>query len=307
MTQDFDTSADVEIQTTPKPFVFVLMPFEHKFDDVYKFGIKGAAEDAGAYAERVDEQYYDEGILGRIYNQINKADVIVADMTEHNSNVFYEVGYAHALGKLVLLLTQDSGDIPFDLKHHPHTVYDSIDVLRKALTQRLKWAIAESQRRRSTASADIFTVTISGVEIPELYQADKPPVVTLLTAGYFGNVAVTVDIRNGTPGTVLNFSHAYLFSSSDAKMLVNFSSPENSEAIQYAHSFKAHPQDVPDDLSWQYALPPPPPAIPFAAVESFTFYIELRGASLHSQAFRLRLLRDGLIHDFPFVAEGRLG
>lgn len=97
------------------------MPFEG-FGDIYKFGIKGAAEDVGAYAERVDDQIFTEGILQRIFNQISKADVVVADMTGRNANVFYEVGYAHALGKIVLLLTQNSDDIPFDLKHHQHTV-----------------------------------------------------------------------------------------------------------------------------------------------------------------------------------------
>src|SRR5437870_420423 len=113
--------------TTPKPFVFVLMPFDQTFDDIYKFGIKGAAQDAGAYAERIDEQIFTEGILDRVFNQINKADVIVADMTGRNPNVFYEVGYAHALGKIGLLLTQDAADIPLDLKHQ-HIVYGgSID------------------------------------------------------------------------------------------------------------------------------------------------------------------------------------
>src|SRR5665811_779695 len=106
--------------TAPKPFIFVLMPFDEKYNDAYKFGIKGAAEDVGAYAERVDEQIFTEGILDRIFNQISKADVIVADMTGRNPNVFYEVGYAHALGKIVLLLTQNTNDIPFDLKHRQH-------------------------------------------------------------------------------------------------------------------------------------------------------------------------------------------
>jgi nucleoside 2-deoxyribosyltransferase len=105
---------DDELKSTkPKPFIFVLMPFDPSFDDIYKFGIKGAAQDAGAYAERIDEQIFTEGILDRVFNQINKADVVVADMTGRNPNVFYEVGYAHALGKIVLLLTQDAADIPF--------------------------------------------------------------------------------------------------------------------------------------------------------------------------------------------------
>ena len=47
-------------------------------------------------------------------------------------NVFYEVGYAHALGKITLLLTQAVSDIPFDLKHRQHIVYGGkIDILKE--------------------------------------------------------------------------------------------------------------------------------------------------------------------------------
>ena len=87
--------------TAPKPFVFVLMPFDEDYNDIYEFGIKAAANEAGGYCERLDEQIFEERMLDRIYNQINKADVIVADLTGKNPNVFYEVGYAHALEKKV--------------------------------------------------------------------------------------------------------------------------------------------------------------------------------------------------------------
>jgi hypothetical protein len=87
--------SESQLSTAPKPFAFVLMPFDGSFNDIYKFGIKGAAEDAGAYAERVDEQIFVEGMLDRIFNQINKADIIIADMTGKNPNVFYEVGYSY--------------------------------------------------------------------------------------------------------------------------------------------------------------------------------------------------------------------
>jgi hypothetical protein len=128
--------------TKPKPFCFVLMPFDSKFDDVYQLGIKEACAKAGAYCERVDEQIYQETILERIYNQIAKADFIVADMTGRNPNVFYEVGYAHALGKPTVLLTQNSDDIPFDLKHFPHIVYENrILDLQKELTRRVEWFV----------------------------------------------------------------------------------------------------------------------------------------------------------------------
>ena len=124
-----------------KPFVFVLMPFNSDFDDVYKLGIKQAVIDAGGYCERVDEQYYEERMLDRIYNQINKADLIIADLTGRNANVFYEVGYAHALEKRVILLTQNNDDIPFDLKHHFHILYDKISLLKPRLVDRVSWFI----------------------------------------------------------------------------------------------------------------------------------------------------------------------
>lgn len=51
--------------TAPKPFVFVLMPFDKKFEDIYQLGIKAACSEAGAFCERVDEQIFTESILDR--------------------------------------------------------------------------------------------------------------------------------------------------------------------------------------------------------------------------------------------------
>lgn len=130
------------ITTKPKPFCFVLMPFDDAFDDTYELGIKEACNKAGAYCERVDEQLYEGSIVERIYNQIDKADFIIADMTGRNPNVFYEAGYAHALGKRVVLLTKNADDIPFDLKHYPHIVYEGkLTLLRDKLVKQIKWFI----------------------------------------------------------------------------------------------------------------------------------------------------------------------
>jgi len=124
----------------PKKFVFVLMPFDDSFSDIYTYGIKQSCTELNTYCERVDEQIYTERILDRIYNQISKADIIIADMTGRNANVFYEVGYAHGLGKNVILLTQNADDIPFDLKHFPHIIYNgTIRTLGENLKTRLEW------------------------------------------------------------------------------------------------------------------------------------------------------------------------
>jgi nucleoside 2-deoxyribosyltransferase len=72
-------------------------------------------------------------------------------MTGKNPNVFYEVGYAHAKGKLTILLTSDAADIPFDLKHRRHIVYESIIVLRERLKEELQWAKTEVENTRIVA------------------------------------------------------------------------------------------------------------------------------------------------------------
>jgi hypothetical protein len=125
-----------------KPFVFLLMPFSDEFKDIYEVGIRPACRDAGAHCERVDEQRFTESILQRIYDQIAGADIIVADMTARNPNVFYETGFAHALKKHTILLTQKSDDIPFDLKHYRHIVYGGkISELKSQLQKELRFFI----------------------------------------------------------------------------------------------------------------------------------------------------------------------
>lgn len=127
---------------------FVLMPFDKSFDDVYKIGIQETAQQCNVLATRLDEQLFDSNMVSEIYHQIEKADFIIADMTGRNANVFYEVGYAHARKKLVLLLTQDADDIPFDFLQRPHIIYDGkIQILRDELTKRIEWAKTEVEKR----------------------------------------------------------------------------------------------------------------------------------------------------------------
>lgn len=124
---------------TTKPFAFVIMPFDDKFKDIYEFGIKEPCNEEGFYCERVDEQIFQGNILQRIFNQISKADLIIADMSEKNPNVFFEAGYAEALGKKIIFITNDIKDIPFDLKHHKHIEYKSASSLKKEIKTILNW------------------------------------------------------------------------------------------------------------------------------------------------------------------------
>ena len=296
------------MSTAPKPYVFVLMPFHQDFDDIYKFGIKGAAEDAGAYAERVDEQIFTENMLDRIFNQINKADVIVADMSGRNPNVFYEVGYAHALGKIVLLLTQNADDIPFDLKHRPHIVYGGkIEKLRKELTHRIQWAIEESKKIDSPTPTYKLEVSINDkyISLGGVGTSEFPEVKEMLTAGHQNHFRVV--IRNSSHKSIPSSSHMYLFMKSSAGIGITDIWSEYDPSSQYMRpsvgNFKALPLDAYDGLDLQFHLPIELPPLPVAAVETFTLPIYFR----HDRQFpckemlRLRVVGDDYMFDYPFV------
>ena len=103
--------------------IFVIMPFDSEFDDVYRDLIKAPLEENGHNVNRADDVTTHQSILRGIVQNIANSDLIVADLTSRNPNVFYELGIAHALEKQTLQLVQDLDDVPFDLKSHNVIVY----------------------------------------------------------------------------------------------------------------------------------------------------------------------------------------
>jgi len=104
---------------------FVLMPFDKEFDDIYEQFVCSALENAGYSTVRADDIRSQRNILNDIVELIVKSNIIVADVTAINPNVFYELGISHALGKNVILLTQNVEDLPFDLQQYRVIVYDT--------------------------------------------------------------------------------------------------------------------------------------------------------------------------------------
>ena len=100
------------------PYVFVLMPFDEDFNDIYELFVKAEMKRAGFSVDRADDIESQQNILRDILERIDKSDLIVADLTNSNPNVFYELGLAHALKKPVILITQSVDDVPFDLKSY---------------------------------------------------------------------------------------------------------------------------------------------------------------------------------------------
>lgn len=98
------------------PRVFMILPFSEEILPLYeKLKEDFKEEYEFTNAGDLDNQ---RNILADIVNGINQADVIIADLTGLNANVFYELGLAHALNKKVIIITQDIDELPFDIKSY---------------------------------------------------------------------------------------------------------------------------------------------------------------------------------------------
>lgn len=103
---------------------FTIMPFGGYFDDYYNKVIKKIILKSEFSPLRADEIYGTGAIIEDIYKSISASFFCIADVTEKNPNVSYELGMAHTLGKPVIIITQNISDVPFDYSHLRIIEYD---------------------------------------------------------------------------------------------------------------------------------------------------------------------------------------
>lgn len=106
-----------------KNYVFYLCPFQEPFNAIYRDHVRVSANSMGFTIDRADEIYGTQPIIEDIWEAINSAEIVIADVTGRNPNVMYEIGMAHTVGKPVVIMTQTIEDVPFDLRHHRCIVY----------------------------------------------------------------------------------------------------------------------------------------------------------------------------------------
>lgn len=117
-----------------------MMPFSANFNPVYA-KLQEIATSIGMECLRADDIWNANAVIQDVVGLIDKASVVICDCTGRNPNVFYEIGLAHAFGREVILITQNSEDIPFDLRHIRYLTYlpnaQGIQELGEALRPRL--------------------------------------------------------------------------------------------------------------------------------------------------------------------------
>jgi hypothetical protein len=91
---------------------FVIMPFKKELDDLYK-KLKSICKEMDIDCRRSDEIAIGSISKG-IFEEIFRADVVIADLTFSNPNVYYELAISHCIGRKTILITQEE-KIPFDI------------------------------------------------------------------------------------------------------------------------------------------------------------------------------------------------
>lgn len=125
----------------PWPDLFVLMPFEPGLRPVFEDHIKKVATKNSLTAGRADDFFTSGSIMTDIWSAISAARIVIADCTNRNPNVFYELGIAHAIGRNTILISQSIDDVPFDLRHLRTIIYEYTPRGMNTFEERLEGAI----------------------------------------------------------------------------------------------------------------------------------------------------------------------
>lgn len=124
-----------------KKTILAAMPFSGTYDDTFYNAMSYAAKSVNAACKRIDEEDFTGDITDKIKKDIKQSHAIIADLSESNPNVLYEVGFAHALEKpTVHICSTPLGKLPFDVRNWNTISYSLGQTydLRKKLATRLK-------------------------------------------------------------------------------------------------------------------------------------------------------------------------
>jgi hypothetical protein len=136
-----NTYADKDAEeTVNKNTAFIMMPIDptnHELEDVNNT-IKDVCRLFQLTALRADEIQHQESITDVVLRHIRESEFLIADLSYERPNVYYEIGYAHALGKRPILYRKTSTKLHFDLLVHNVPEYKNMSDLKEQMTARFE-------------------------------------------------------------------------------------------------------------------------------------------------------------------------
>ena len=150
------------------PTCFVIQPFDDENDRRYEDVYKPALEEAGVEPYRVDQDPSVAVPIESIESRIRESDICLADITTDNPNVWYELGFAFAVCRPVVMTCAEArvGKLPFDVQHRVVIKYataspSDFERLRKDIVRRVVARLDYAQSRNDSDAAGSPIVTPS--------------------------------------------------------------------------------------------------------------------------------------------------
>ncbi len=168
-----------------KGLCFVIMPFTPELHYLYLYLKQHIETKHQLRCERADGEVRTVPVLDKINGFIREADVIIADCSGRNANVFYELGLAHAHTKQVILITKDSvAEAPSDIRHFEFIKYelDMHVAFLGRLDNALHHVLFEAYKPLHQHAVEIFDQFKRETKLLDLKQASRETFLTRVRA-----------------------------------------------------------------------------------------------------------------------------
>lgn len=142
-------------------------------DQLFQHIIKPVCEKCGFIAQRVDEFDTSNSITQEILDALNDYDLVIADLTGHNPNVFFEIGYRTKSQKPIIHLKRKDEMIPFDIAAIRTFEYDLTDLdmvtatknrLEKVIKNFKYDEIKDSKRMNTSFENNIIVASLNDIQ-----------------------------------------------------------------------------------------------------------------------------------------------
>jgi hypothetical protein len=263
---------------------FVLMPFAPDFRNVYAAVRSVVSDYAHCECVRADEIARSNRITDEVFEQIQRARFLIADITGQNPNVFYELGVAHALERPVIVLVQTGTEIPIDISGIRFLEYsiDDLGDLQAKLGEFIKSALQTVPDQWRTEMTSVGPdIRISRLEWPRHAVPNQPARIRVLARNY------------GETTNTAYFSLSFPFEVSDEVKIIESSLPDT----RIGHDGQRWKSD---HAMLQY---------PIAEAYMWRSESEWKSKVVHSLAIEVVPMQTGLIQFYvsssTFSADGR--
>lgn len=148
-------------------------PTRERADNVYKYLIAPVCEELGYKPVRVDHVNAVDNINKTVINYLKTAPMVVADMTEHNPNAFYELGFRQALELPLVPIIKVGERLPFDVMTTRTVFYDTDVSKIEESKENLKSKIQSFENFKMPESSLDKSVTLDGLDDKLTKKLDK--------------------------------------------------------------------------------------------------------------------------------------